>query len=310
MPAAIELNNISFSYPNAKVDVLNRISIAVAEGACFGLLGPNGAGKTTLLSILMGLNIPSSGSYFLKGREVSHQSSIIKTTCAIVPQDYAFYPELTGAENLDYFAGLYGLKNQAKKARLRYVVEVAGLSDVLGKRARLYSGGVKRRLNLAIGLLNNPDILFLDEPTVGIDAQSRQFILDSINHLKKTGMTIMYTSHYMEEVQTVCDELAIVDNGSVVVQSSLKALIAEANKNVYTVTVDKQIQNNFLNSSSYTVNQVGSDTLTVEMSDLSTDVPALFAALSEQGLKVNSFSKEKSTLEQVYLDLTSKALRD
>src|SRR5690606_30156164 len=151
----------------------------------------------------------------------------VKRISAIVPQDLAFYPGLTGRENLVFFAGLHGLEGGARAHAIDRVVAICQLQDVLHKRAETYSGGLKRRLNLAIGLLNEPEILYLDEPTVGIDAQSRNFILEAIRKLKAGGMTIVYTSHYMEEVQAICDELAIVDHGRIVLQSRLSDLLDE-----------------------------------------------------------------------------------
>lgn len=221
---AIRVSNLSYRYGGAADCSLKDMSLAIPRGCCFGLLGPNGAGKTTLLSILTGMLSLQSGEIFINGLPAA-RSTEIKRVSAIVPQDLAFYPRLTGRENLQYFAGLHGLGGQEREDAIAKVVGIAQLGEVINKPSESYSGGLKRRLNLAIGLLNNPQILYLDEPTVGIDAQSRNFILEAIQLLKAAGVTIVYTSHYMEEVQAICDEVAIVDHGRVVLQSSLADLL-------------------------------------------------------------------------------------
>lgn len=223
---AVEVTDLSYWYSRSSVPSLQHVNLQIPRGQCFGLLGPNGAGKTTLLSILTGMLPLQSGQITVKGMSIT-QSSAIKRISAIVPQDLAFYPGLTGRENLDCFAGLYGLGGVARERAIAKVIDICQLDEVQSKRAESYSGGLKRRLNLAIGLLNDPEILYLDEPTVGIDAQSRNFILQAIEALKKAGVTVVYTSHYMEEVQAICDEIAIIDHGQVVLQSDLRSLLEE-----------------------------------------------------------------------------------
>lgn len=216
---AITANHLSFSYPAANQAALNDVSITIPTGSCFGLLGPNGAGKSTLLALLTGL-LP------LQQGEVIFSSQ--STSSALVPQDFAFYPSLTVQENLSCFAGLYGFSGARKQAQIAFAVHACGLEDALKKRAAQCSGGVRRRLNLAIGLLNQPQVLFLDEPTVGIDAQSRHFILNTIHQLQQSGTTIVYTSHYMEEIQSICDVLAIIDHGKLLLQDTLASILQRA----------------------------------------------------------------------------------
>lgn len=222
--SVISVKNLGYCYPGSTEPALRGIDLAVPDGQCFGLLGPNGAGKTTLLSILTGMLPVQSGEITIKGRPLS-QSDDLKRISAIVPQDLAFYPGLTGKENLECFAGFHGLAGKARRRAVARVIESCQLGEVVHKRAESYSGGLKRRLNLAIGLLNEPQILYLDEPTVGIDAQSRNFILEVIRSLKAAGVTVVYTSHYMEEVQALCDEIAIVDHGRVLLQSGVSDLL-------------------------------------------------------------------------------------
>lgn len=235
---AITVHNIRFTYPGETTPALDNISITVNTGSCFGLLGPNGAGKSTLLALLTGILAPQDGTVQIHGKTLSGNnlsgnngtahSRALYETISLVPQDYAFYPSLTVQENLDCFAGLYRLRGETKRERIHFAVQVCGLGELLGRRAATCSGGVRRRLNLALGLLNRPAILFLDEPTVGIDAQSRHFIMQSIASLQREGMTIVYTSHYMEEIQTLCDTLAIIDHGKLLLQDTLANTMARA----------------------------------------------------------------------------------
>ena len=229
--AAIVVEDICFTYPGETLPALNKISLTVPCASCFGLLGPNGAGKSTLLAILTGILPLQHGRVSVHGNtlgNMNEHSRELHRRVALVPQDYAFYPTLSGRENLECFAGLYGLTGDKKRASIDFAVQVCGLGELLNRRAASCSGGVRRRLNLAIGLLNRPSILFLDEPTVGIDAQSRHFILESITRLQREGMTIIYTSHYLEEIQSVCDHLAIIDHGKLLLADSLAAVLLQA----------------------------------------------------------------------------------
>lgn len=226
---AITARDIVFTYPGENTAALNGVSITIPTGSCFGLIGPNGAGKSTLLSLLTGILPLQQGEIHFDHHPDNHANTNDTNKCiALVPQDYAFYPSLTLRENLSCFAGLYGFSGTTKKLHIDFAIQACGLSEMLEKRAAQCSGGVRRRLNLAIGLLNQPRILFLDEPTVGIDAQSRHFILDTIRQLQQSGMTIVYTSHYMEEVQAICDVLAIIDHGRLLLQDTLTHVLKRA----------------------------------------------------------------------------------
>ena len=224
-PTLISINGVQHRYAGAAKMALRDIDLAIPAGSCFGLLGPNGAGKTTLISLLTGVLSLQHGSIQVDGLTLPHQVQQLKKISALVPQDYAFYPALSARENLTFFAGLYQIPTSMLAARIDYCVEVCNLAEVLDQTAGQYSGGIKRRLNLAIGLLSEPKIIYLDEPTVGIDAQSRQFILQAIEKLKAGGMTIIYTSHYMEEVERLCDEIAIINHGRVLLQEKTSDLL-------------------------------------------------------------------------------------
>jgi ABC-2 type transport system ATP-binding protein len=200
--------------------VLDQVSLDLPDGGVFGLLGPNGAGKTTLISILTGQLRGASGRITVNGR------------IGLVPQDCAFYPMLTCAENLRFFAAVQGLGGAELEQRVAAVAAFGRIEGVLARRAGQLSGGLKRRLNLAIGLLTEPEVLLLDEPTVGVDPQSRAFLLESIRALARPGRTIVYTSHYMEEVQSVCDRVAIIDAGRVLVSGTIADLLREGQRNL------------------------------------------------------------------------------
>ncbi len=208
----IKIQNIVKNYGDIKA--LNNLSFEIKKGTIFGLLGVNGAGKSTILSILNGLTPISSGEISVFGLDIKKDIKKIKDISSIIPQNLAFYGQLTVKENLDFFSKI----QNATKENFQRAIEINGLEQVLNQRASTLSGGQQRRLNIAIGLLNNPQIIYFDEPTVGIDPKSRNEILDSIKGYKDLGITVLYTSHYMNEVQKICDEVAIISHGKLVTQ--------------------------------------------------------------------------------------------
>lgn len=226
----IEIKGVQHRYSGAAKLAVNEIDLNIPSGCCFGLLGPNGAGKTTLISLLTGALPLQHGSIQVDGLKLPQQGKLLKRISSLVPQEYAFYPSLTARENLRFFAGLYNIPKPEREERIDYSVQVCNLTQVLDQAASQFSGGLKRRLNLAIGLLSKPKVIYLDEPTVGIDAQSRQLILQAIEHLKGSGITIIYTSHYMEEVERICDEIAIIDQGRVLLKNKLTNLLTASKK--------------------------------------------------------------------------------
>jgi ABC-2 type transport system ATP-binding protein len=232
----IQASGLTHQYPRMREPALQQVDLDIPQGCSFGLLGPNGAGKTTLLSILTGLIPIQTGKAAVAGYDLATQVSRVKQQIALVPQDLAFYANLSGTENLQFFADIAGLKQAEFKQQLEYCTQVCQLQEMLNRRAGEYSGGMKRRLNLAIGLLNSPKILFLDEPTVGIDALSRQIIISAIQSLRTQGTTIIYTSHYMEEVEAICDELAIINRGRVVARNRTEQLRQQGSEKTLTLT--------------------------------------------------------------------------
>ncbi|MCT7909474.1 ABC transporter ATP-binding protein [Arcobacter lacus] len=222
---SIVIENLNKSYQNTKI--LEDLNLKVNSSTIFGLLGPNGAGKTTLLSILNNLTKKDSGNIKIYDYDLDSDEKNIKSISSYIPQTYAFYPNLTAYENLEFFGALYGLKSKNLQDKIFDVIQSCSLEKYIHKKAFTFSGGVKRRLNIAIGLLNSPKILYLDEPTVGIDPHSRKYILDIIKKINITkGLTIFYTSHYMDEIEYLCDEIAILDNKKIIIQDSIKNLKA------------------------------------------------------------------------------------
>ena len=201
-------------------------SLAVNEGQIFGLLGPNGAGKTTLISMLCGLIKPTSGSFSINNLTYAKNGNEIKKIIGVVPQEYALYPTLTASENLMYFGSMYGLKGDNLRDKVIESLDFLGLLRFADKRIETFSGGMKRRVNLIAGILHNPQLLFLDEPTVGVDVQSKNAILDYLKELNKNGTTIIYTSHHLSEAEDFCTDIAIIDRGQLFAQGTPENLIS------------------------------------------------------------------------------------
>ena len=205
---------------------VDGVSFEIAEGSIFGLLGPNGAGKTTTISMLACLIAPDGGDVLVDGHSVRTDSHGVRRVLGIVPQEIALYPTLTAAENLRFWGKMYGLSGKQLAEAVEYGLQMAGLEDRAKERIETFSGGMKRRINIAAGILHRPRVLLMDEPTVGIDPQSRNHILDTVRELNREGMTVLYTSHYMEEVEVLCDRVAIVDHGKVIATGTLEELRA------------------------------------------------------------------------------------
>lgn len=229
----IEIREVGHRYAGAAQDALNGVSLSVAEGSAWGLLGANGAGKTTLMSLLAGLHRLQRGRILLDGTPLEQAGRRQRQRLSLVPQDFAFYPLLSVRDNMRFFAALYGIRDQAHLDRL---LEETGLGAHRSKQAGQLSGGLKRRLNFAIGLINRPRMIFLDEITVGIDPESRQFILDSVAALSRSGVTVIYTSHYLQEIEQLCSHLALLDAGRLVYQGRLNDVLAQSPDTLYIET--------------------------------------------------------------------------
>ncbi|PLY09942.1 MAG: ABC transporter ATP-binding protein [Arcobacter sp.] len=285
---SIIINNLNMSYDN--VPVLKDLSLQIDTGCVFGLLGPNGAGKTTLVSILNHLITKDSGSIEVYGLDFEKQKDEVKKISSYIPQTYAFYPNLTSYENLEFFGALYGLSGDNLKKQISYCIEATSLEKFINKRASTYSGGVKRRLNIAIGLLNSPKIIYFDEPTVGIDPQSRKYILEVIKNLNKTqDTTIIYTSHYMDEVEYLCDEIAVLDNSKIILQNKKDILIQK--KSIIEVELENQ-------------------KIKVDISNSYDEFLTLMAELKSKNEKIININFADKNLEKLFLSLTKEDLRE
>lgn len=227
LPIAIELIGLHKKYPGQRRPAVDQLSLTIPRGLLFGLLGPNGAGKSTILALLSGLIRPDGGVISFPGRELGSGSLASKKNLGFVPQDLALYDQLSGLENLVFFGRLYGLRGQRLQKRVAYALHLAGLEARAGQRVATYSGGMKRRLNLAVGLLHEPQILCLDEPTVGIDAQSRQLIHEQLSALADQGVTVVYATHYLEEAERLCRQVVIIDEGRILACGSPRELLQD-----------------------------------------------------------------------------------
>lgn len=224
---AIECQNLKKSYDHKKSYVINDFSLSIQAGEIFGLLGPNGAGKTTSLSMMCGLLSPTSGDLQVAGLNYAQNRTEIQEKIGVVPQEYALYPTLTAFENLEYFGSLYNLKGKDLKDRIELGLEKVNLLDFKNRFIKDFSGGMKRRINLLTGILHQPEILFLDEPTVGVDIQSKEVIISILKELNQNGTTIIYTSHHLNEAENFCTQIAIIDKGKILVEGTPENLINE-----------------------------------------------------------------------------------
>ena len=223
----IQIQSLSKTFKGADVPAVDGISLSVAKNEIFGLLGPNGAGKTTTISILCGLFPASHGTVTIDGKELQNNIKYIKQIIGVVPQDIALYPMLSAKENLSFYGHMYGLSGKKLKDKIALWLNNFGLTESADKRLSTYSGGMKRRVNLIAGILHDPKILFLDEPTVGVDVQSRNVIIDHLKELNKKGTTIIYTSHHMDEAEHFCSRVAIIDHGKIIVEGTPAQLILD-----------------------------------------------------------------------------------
>lgn len=268
------------------LQALKGLSFKVQPGEIFGLLGPNGAGKTTAVHILAGIIPFDKGTVLIKGKNIQQEADIFKII-GIAPQELSLYTNLTAEENLSFFGRLFDLKGKQLKQKVQEALAFVQLSDWADKRVKAFSGGMKRRLNLAAALVHDPQILILDEPTVGVDPQSRNAIFDNIKRLKEQGHTIIYTTHYMEEAQQLCDHVAIIDHGQLMALGAVRALIDRfGNKNVLIV-----------------------ETATGTKNFKTDDALGVLEKLKDKETILN-FRLEQSNLEQVFLNLTGHSLRD
>ena len=292
------------------------ISFDIQEGEIFSLLGPNGAGKTTTISMLSTLYEPTSGDATIAGHSITKDPLAVKRVIGVVPQEIALYEDLTARENLIFWGQMYGLSGKPLTSRVDEVLEQIGLTDKAKNRLRTYSGGMKRRVNIGVGLLHKPRLLFMDEPTVGIDPQSRRAILDTVKDLNKQGMTVLYTTHYMEEAQELSDRVGIIDHGELIALGTQQELTQQVGE---TETLILHIGENDDPRTLADALQGIKDILEAnatdhEVSIITPEAEDILAPVvskaNERGIKIHSIDIREPNLEAVFLHLTGRALRD
>jgi ABC-2 type transport system ATP-binding protein len=314
MTAILEVKNLVKKYGG--FTAVNGISFDIRKGEIFSLLGPNGAGKTTTISVLSTLYAPTTGEATVGGYSITREPMAVRNLIGVVPQELALYDELTARENLVFWGQMYGLSGRGLKARVEEALERIGLSDRAGQRVKTYSGGMKRRVNIAAGLLHKPELLFMDEPTVGIDPQSRRAILDSVKDLNRQGMTVLYTTHYMEEAEELSDRVGIIDHGQLIALGTQAELNRQVGGNdVLILHIDESQDGAALATAVRSIHSV----LKADLTDHAVAVIApeaeeimapVITRANELGTKIRSVEIKEPNLEAVFLHLTGRALRD
>jgi ABC-2 type transport system ATP-binding protein len=304
----IEVNEIRKSYGD--VLALSGISFQVGEGEIFGLLGPNGAGKTTTISIISGLLFADSGTVRVAGMDILRDSRSIRRIQGVVPQEIALYDELSGRENLHFWGSLYGLSGRELRSAAERVLELVGLTERADDPVRTYSGGMKRRINLCVGLIHHPRVLLLDEPTLGIDPQARLNILDIIKREVSGGNTVIYTTHYLEEAENLCDRIAIIDHGRILAEGTLQELtrlVGEEDIVMITGNFTDQQVRPLLDE--VKVEHLEDASLRVLVPNPSA-IGKLLGRFFSAGIHVGEVSIKEPSLESVFIKLTGRELRD
>ncbi|WP_164214368.1 ABC transporter ATP-binding protein [Virgibacillus sp. YIM 98842] len=309
----IEINKLTKSFKGKKV--VEDVDIYMDEGESIGLLGPNGAGKSTTISMISSLLKPTSGDVKLNGKSTIKNPAEIRRILGVVPQEIALYEELSAHENLKFFGEIYGVKRNVLEQRIQNVLDMVGLKKRQKELVKTFSGGMKRRVNIAAALLHNPEILILDEPTVGIDPQSRSHILETVKKLnRENGTTVLYTSHYMEEVEQLCERVYIMDHGRVVAAGSKEELLS-------ILSSEDTIQINLSDTNDEVVEKIksiknirrvdetknGIRIISKKGSNILSD---LVHAVESEGIHLTNFQMETPSLEDVFLHLTGRTLRD
>ncbi|WP_026882197.1 ABC transporter ATP-binding protein [Clostridium akagii] len=295
--------------------VLDNVSFEIKEGDIFGLIGPNGAGKSTLINIMTGLLKENSGEVEIGGYSISKDSLKAKALLGLIPQELALMEQLSAYDNLEYFGAFYGLGGRLLKERIKEAMEVTGLSDRKKEKVKKFSGGMKRRLNLAVAIMHRPKVLIMDEPTVGVDPQSRNCIFEFVKKInKENNTTIIYTSHYMEEVEQLCNNIFILDEGKEVASGSISEIKSMASiHGTIKLTLEDSSEEVILKVKELSgVKEclIIEDKINIFFDDLNFDLQELLTLIAKENKKIKSFNVEEASLEEVFLSLTGKKLRD
>lgn len=312
MAALLEVKNLRKSFGSRQA--VNDVTFKVEEGDVFGLLGPNGAGKSTTFSIICGLLKANSGRVLVDGYDMAARRTEAKKLIGIVPQEPALYSQLSAKSNLRFWGQINGLSGRELEKAIDDVLTIVGLTDRAGGRIGKFSGGMKRRLNIAAGLIHNPKLLIMDEPTVGIDPQSRSHILETVKTLNQKGITVIYTSHYVEEVEALCNQVAIMDSGKIIAEGSI-ADLQKAGGQFQELSIDLSDYPEKVKSVVKTLPGVedafvASRRLKIVTSSAEQILPLVLDAINRQGATIGEIKIHKPNLESLFLKLTGKALRD
>jgi len=308
----IEVEQLRKSY--GELIAVDDVSFVAHPGEIFGLLGPNGAGKTTTIGCISGLLTPSAGRVQVMGHDVVREGTAARANLGVVPQEIALYEDLSARENLDYWGGAQGMRNPKLRERIQQVLELTGLQDRAREPVKQFSGGMKRRLNFACGILHSPKVLLLDEPTVGVDPQSRVRLLDLVRAQAQAGTCVLYTTHYMEEAEALCDRLAIVDHGKIIAAGTLaelRSMLAERDLLRLTGVFAPQAARTAMQQiDSVEILQGDEGLLLLSLLGASGKLPAIFAALAGAGAEVRGTTLTQPSLESLFIKLTGKELRE
>jgi ABC-2 type transport system ATP-binding protein len=312
MQKAIQIQNLQKCF--GAFAAVRKVDFEVQQGEIFSLLGPNGAGKSTTISMLSCLLVPSGGEAYVMGHSITREAQAVKAAIGIVPQDIALYGDLSARENLSFWGKMYGLRGSVLSKRVDEVLEIIGLVERQKDRVDKFSGGMKRRVNIGAALMHKPAVIIMDEPTVGIDPQSRRHILDNIKELNSQGMTVLYTTHYMEEAQELSDHIAIMDQGEIIAcgtHSELVKMVGELDR--IDLTINAESEKVIADWQAVEgVNRVFAENehLTVLAEDSNMILPRLFESATRAKVRITSVEIHEPNLEAVFLHLTGKALRD
>jgi ABC-2 type transport system ATP-binding protein len=310
----IEVEQLRKTYGD--LTAVDSVSFTARPGEIFGLLGPNGAGKSTTIGCISGLLTPTAGHVRVLGHDVVRDGSAARQALGVVPQEIALYDDLSAIENLHYWGGAQGLRNPVLKERIHSVLESTGLQDRAREPVKQFSGGMKRRLNFACGIVHTPKVLLLDEPTVGVDPQSRVHLLELVRQQAQGGVTVLYTTHYMEEAETLCSRLAIVDHGKLIAAGTLtelRAMMGERDllrlTGVFNVTAVHDALDRMSGDGVELVN-AAPEQVTLSLTGAARKLPSVFSALEAAGAEVRGTTLTQPSLESLFIKLTGKELRE
>jgi len=309
----VEVNDLTKRF--GKLTAVDGVHFSVRAGEAFGLLGPNGAGKTTTVSMMCGLIVPSEGDVIIDGHSILHDPMAVRRVIGVVPQDIALYPTLSARENLVFFARMQDVPPSMLASRVDAVLDIVQLADRQKDRIETYSGGMKRRINIAVGLLNQPKLLILDEPTVGVDPQSRNSILQTLKELNRQGTTLLYTSHYMDEVELLCTHIAIIDHGKVIADGTQKDLRLQAgNKDIISMQLTREadgaLSDRLAALPGVDTVEVRDKTVRIATNQGRSLLAAVVSTLDSAGFPASTIDVKEPNLEDLFLKLTGTSLRD